>query len=136
MEKYIASITGVIGAIISYAVDGLGMAVAVLIVMMGIDYISGILVGIVQRNLNSRIGWNGVIRKMYYLLLVAAVYSIAIVIPGIEFAGDGVAIALCAIEMISITENGVKLGLPIPKVVQNLLLIVKDKTEKIDGDNG
>lgn len=134
MEKYIASITGVIGAFISFAVDGLGMAVVVLIVMMGIDYISGLMVGIVQQNLNSRIGWNGIVRKLYYLLLVGAVYSISYVVPGIEFAGDGIAIALCAMELISITENGSKIGLPMPKVVQDLLLIVKDKSEK-PGDN-
>lgn len=135
MEKYIASITGVIGAIISYAVDGLGMAVVILIVMMGIDYISGIMVGIVQRNLNSRIGWNGVVRKLYYLLLVGAVYAISYVVPGIEFAGDGIAIALCAMELISVTENGSKIGLPMPKVVQDLLLIVKDKSDKPGGEN-
>jgi len=135
MEKYIASITGVIGAFISYAVDGLGMAVVILIVMMGIDYISGIMVGIVQQNLNSRIGWNGVVRKLYYLLLVGAVYAISQVVPGIAFAGDGIAIALCAMELISITENGSKIGLPMPKVVQDLLLIVKDKTDKPGGES-
>lgn len=134
MDKHIASITGVVGAIVSYAVDGLGIAVVILIVMMGIDYISGLMVAIVHRTLNSRIGWNGIVRKMYYLLLVGAVYSIAIVVPGIEFAGDGVAIALCAIELISITENGSKIGLPIPKIVKDLLLIIKDESDKSGGD--
>lgn len=130
MDKYIATITGVIGSIVSYAVDGLGMAVTVLIVMMGIDYVTGIMSAIVNRNLNSRIGFTGIVRKLYYLLLVAAVYAIALVVPGIEYAGDGVTIALCLLELISITENGTKLGLPIPKFVQDLLLVVKNKTEK------
>lgn len=130
MDKYIATVTGVIGSIVSYAVDGLGMAVTVLIIMMGIDYVTGIMSAIVNRNLNSRIGFTGIVRKLYYLLLVAAVYAIALVVPGIEYAGDGVAIGLCLLELISVTENGTKLGLPIPKFVQDLLLIVKDKTEK------
>lgn len=134
MEKYIATISGVAGAIISFAVDGLGMAVTVLIIMMAIDYATGIMSGVVNRNLNSRIGFNGIIRKMYYLMLVGAVYAIALVVPGIEYAGDGAAIALCVLELISITENGTKIGLPMPKFVHDLLLIVKEKTEKV-GDS-
>ena len=129
MERYIATINGFVGAAISFMVDGLGMAVTVLIAMMAIDYITGIMSGIVNKNLNSRIGFNGIIRKLYYLLLVGAVYAISFVVPGIEYAGDGAAIALCVLELISITENGIKIGLPLPKFIQDLLIIVKDKTE-------
>lgn len=134
MERYIATVSGVLGATISYMVDGLGMAVTVLIVMMAIDYITGILSGIVNRNLNSRVGFNGIIRKLYYLMLVSAVYAIALVVPELEFAGDGAAIALCVLELISITENGTKIGLPMPKFIRDLLTIVKDKTEGTVGD--
>lgn len=128
MEKWIAAVSGAIGTIISYSVDGLGMAVTVLIGFMAIDYFTGIMGGIVNRNLNSRIGFNGIIRKIYYLMLVSSVYLLALVIPGIEYAGDGAAIAFCVLEFISITENGTKMGLPTPEFIKNILSIVKDKT--------
>lgn len=128
MEKWIAGVTGVVGALISYAVDGLGMAVTILIVMMAIDYATGIMQGIVNQNLNSRIGFNGVIRKMYYLLLVGAIYALALVVPGIEHAGFGAAVAFCVLEFISITENGTKMGLWMPDFIKKLLSIVKDTT--------
>ena len=134
MDKQLALFVGVIASVVSYLVDGLGIAVMVLITMMGIDYITGLMVGIVTKTLNSRIGFNGIIRKIYYLLLVAAVYAIALVIPGIQFAGDGAAIALCVLEFVSITENGTKIGLPMPKYIQNLLLIMKDKTDGKGGE--
>ena len=134
MEKTIAVISGVIGSIVSYMVNGLGLAVTVLIAMMIIDYITGLLCGIVNKNLNSRIGYNGIIRKFYYLLLVAAIYAISLVIPNIGYAGDGAAISLCVLELISITENGAKLGLPMPKFIKNLLLVVKEKTDNNGGD--
>ncbi|XHU91470.1 hypothetical protein GUY56_06385 [Lysinibacillus fusiformis] len=35
------------------------------------------------------------IRKIYYLMLVGSVYLLSVVIPGIEYAGDGAAIAFC-----------------------------------------
>lgn len=132
MDKWIATASGVIGAIISYSVDGLGMAVTVLIAFMSIDYITGIMSGIVNKNLNSRIGFNGIIRKIYYLMLVGSVYLLALVIPGIEYAGDGAAIAFCVLEFISITENGTKMGLWMPNFIKNILSIVKETTGEGD----
>ncbi|MEY9972257.1 toxin secretion/phage lysis holin [Lysinibacillus sp. RC46] len=132
MEKWIGAISGLIGALVSYAVDGLGMAVTVLIGFMAIDYITGIMGGIVNRNLNSRVGFNGIIRKIYYLMLVGSVYLLSLVIPGIEYAGDGAAIAFCVLEFISITENGTKMGLPTPEFIKNILAIVKDKSGEGD----
>lgn len=128
MEKYIALISGVVGTVISYLVGGLGMAVTVLIALMALDYVTGLMQAAVNQSLNSRIGFNGFIRKIYYLLMVASVYLIALVIPGIGYAGDGAAIAFCVLEFISITENGTKMGLWMPKFIQNLLAVVKDKT--------
>lgn len=132
MEKWIAIVSGTLGTIVSYSVDGVGMAVTVLIGFMAIDYITGIMSGIVNQNLNSRVGFNGAMRKIYYLLLVGSVYLLSVVIPGIEYAGDGAAIAFCVLEFISITENGTKMGLPMPDLVKNILVIVKDKTGEGD----
>lgn len=39
MERWIGAISEIIGALVSYAVDGLGMAVTVLIGFMAIDYL-------------------------------------------------------------------------------------------------
>lgn len=128
LEKGIASVVGTVGACVSYLVDGLGLAVAVLLLVMAIDYATGLLAGAYNKSLNSRIGFNGIIRKIYYLLLVAAVYALELVIPIAEFAGDGVAIAFIMLEFISITENGVKMNAPIPAFVKELLLTVKSKT--------
>ncbi|WP_042474601.1 phage holin family protein [Bacillus ndiopicus] len=132
MEKYIALISGTVGTIVSYLIGGLGMAVTVLIALMALDYVTGLMQAVTNRSLNSRVGFNGIIRKVYYLMLVASVYLIALVIPGIEYAGDGAAIAFCVLEFISITENGTKMGLWMPNFIKNLLAIVKDKTGEED----
>ncbi|MFE3573959.1 holin family protein [Lysinibacillus sp. NPDC059133] len=128
MERWVARVSGVIGTLVSYSVNGLGMAVTVLIGFMAIDYITGILSGVVNQNLNSRVGFNGIIRKIYYLMLVGSVYLLSLVIPGIKYAGDGAAIAFCVLEFISITENGTKMGLPMPDFIKSILSIVKDKS--------
>ena len=108
------------------------MTLSVLIALMAIDYLTGILCGISNKSLCSRTGIEGIIRKIYYLLLIGAVYLLDLVVPGISYAGDGAAIALCVLEFISITENGVKMGLPIPNVIKNVLAIVKETTGEGD----
>lgn len=127
MEKKIAVVTGMGGTIVSYLVDGLGLAVTVLLGMMALDYISGLMAGAYTRQLNSRIGFNGLIRKSYYLLLLSAVYLMGYAVEEISYAGDGLAIALCAMEFISITENGTKMNLPMPAPLRKVLLIVNEK---------
>lgn len=131
VERYFILTMGVIGSIVSFLVDGLGMAVTILLGMMALDYISGLMAAAYQRKLNSRIGFNGLIRKSYYLLLVGSVYMLSYAVEGIQFAGDGLAIALIAMEFVSITENGTKMNLPMPDPVRKILLIV---TEKINGN--
>ena len=128
VERYIALITGTVGTTISYLVDGLGEVVVVLLVMMALDYISGLMSAAYERKLNSRIGFNGLIRKSYYLLLLGSVYLIGTVVDGISYAGDGLAIALIVMEFVSITENGTRLNIPIPEPVKRLLLIVNKAT--------
>lgn len=134
MEKYVALIAGIIGTIVSFLVDGLGMAVTVLIGLMALDYATGLMAAAINRELNSRIGFNGLIRKVYYLMLVGSVYLLALVVPGIDHAGDGAAIAFCVLEFISITENGTKMNAWMPNFIKNLLAIVKEKTGEVESE--
>ncbi|MGE7932104.1 phage holin family protein [Viridibacillus arvi] len=129
MEKWIATITGTVGFLVSYLVDGVGLAVTILLAVMALDYATGLIAAFVNKQLNSRIGTTGFARKLYVLLLIAAVYLVESILFGSEHVGDGIAIAYIAIEFISITENGVKMGAPMPPFVSELLSMVKSKTE-------
>lgn len=132
MEKWIAGVIGSTGFLVSFIVDGVGIAVAILIAVMAIDYATGLISGFINKELSSRKGTTGFLKKLYILLLVGSVYLIERHIFGSEHVGDGIAIAYIAIEFISITENGVKMGAPMPPYVTNLLAMVKSKT---GGDN-
>ena len=135
MENKIAVFTGVIGAIVSYMFGLVGVAVSILILFMLADYITGLVAAGINGELNSRIGWTGFVRKVFILVLVGLIYALEFaagyyadfdIFGG--FIGDGAAFAYIAIELISITENGVKMGAPMPPFVKNLLKIVKEKT--------
>lgn len=133
IEQKIAVVTGVIGAIVSYMFDSVGVAVSILILFMLADYITGLIAAGVNKELNSRIGLTGFIRKIYILILIGMIYALEFlagyytdfdIFEG--HIGDGTAFAYIAIEFISITENGVKMGAPIPNFIKNLLKIVKE----------
>lgn len=134
MEKQIALYTGILGSFISYLVDGIGLATTVLLGMMAIDYITGLIAAAYNRKLHSRTGFNGLLRKCYYLLALSSVYLMGYAVPELKFAGDGLAIALIAMEFISITENGTKMNMPMPEPIKNILLIMNEKINGKEDD--
>ena len=134
MEKQIALYVGIIGSFVSYLVDGIGLATTVLLGMMALDYLSGLMSGAYNKELNSRIGFRGLIRKSYYLLLLGSVYLVGYAVDEIKWAGDGLAIALIAMEFISITENGTKMNMPMPEPIKKILLIMNEKMNGKEDD--
>ena len=129
MEKWVAGIIGSIGFMLSYAIDGIGLAVVVLIGVMAIDYATGLMAAWHNQELSSRIGTRGFVRKLYVLLLIGALSITETLVFGSEHVADGVAIAYIAVELISITENGVKMDAPMPGALKKLLDIMKSKTQ-------
>lgn len=135
MESKIAFVVGFVGAFISYMFDWVGVAVTALLFFMVADYITGLIAAGINKELNSRIGLIGFARKMYVIILIGSIYILEFVaLHYTDFdifgghIGDGAAFAFIAIEFISIAENGVKMGAPMPPYVKNLLKIVRDKT--------
>lgn len=132
--------SGVIGSFISYMFDLVGVAVSILIFFMFLDYVTGLIAAGINGQLNSRVGLNGFARKIYILILVSAIYALEFV--GVHYAefnilgghiGDGVAFSYIAVELISITENGVKINAPMPGFLKNIVSIAKDKISDNEG---
>lgn len=123
-----AAIGGVCGALIGH-VDGVLLA---LLFFMAADYITGLMVGAVQHNLNSEIGFKGLMKKVFILLLVAVgnVLDVYVIGSGAVVRSAVIAFYL-ANEGLSILENAGKLGVPYPDKLKNVLAQLKDDD---DGD--
>ena len=108
--------------------DGLLYA---LITFMALDYISGVLVAIAQRELSSKVGFKGIAKKVCILMLVAVGHLLDAHVLG-EGAVCRMAVAgfYLANEGISILENAGELGLPLPKKLVSVLKQLKDSTDK------
>lgn len=131
LDMYLKTLVMVTGSLISYMVGGLGLAFTILLGLMVIDYVTGLMVAVYNKNLSSKIGSKGFIRKLYVILLIGAVYLIEqVTFEQVGYIADGVAVAYCVMELVSIIENGGKLNVPLPKMLKDLILVLKPKSEQ------
>jgi len=138
----VAALAGMVGGIISDLLGGWDAWIAVLIIAMGADYISGLVVaGVFKRSkksengaLESRAGWKGLFRKGMTLLIVMIAAQLD-QITGSLLIRDGVIIAYLVNELISLTENAGLMGVPILPPIKKAIAILKTKSggENTDG---
>lgn len=130
------------GALAAFAVymGALAVPIIILMVMMVLDYLSGMAVAWIQNNLSSKIGAKGIIKKVGYMgLIVVAMGADYLIYSGIIAAnidisynmwfGLLVAVWLIINEMISILENLSKLGVPIPDFMTKLIKRLKNAAD-------
>lgn len=134
MENFTKAAIAVIGGAASWIVGGLGTAFAVLLGLMCIDFVTGMMAGAVNPGLSSSVGKRGALKKVYILLLIAAVYMVQRLVPELQvvgYAGDGVAVSYAVLEFLSIIENGGRLGVPIGPL-KKIIAVLKPKEDKSD----
>lgn len=139
MKEGICTGIGVIGGFIASLFGGWDAALITLLLFMGIDYISGLIVAGVFHNskktesgtLESRVGWKGLCRKGMTLLFVLIAYRLDLAI-GVNYIRDAVVIGFIANELISIVENAGLMGLPLPTVITKAIDILTKKSESED----
>ncbi len=120
-------VLGGFGAVIGGLFGGYDGYLYALVVFMCIDYFSGIMIAINNKELSSAIGFKGLTKKVQILMLVVVghVLDSQVVGSGSVFR-TAIIMAYLANEGISITENSAKLGLPVPKKIVEWLIQVKE----------
>ena len=102
----------------------------VLITFMIIDYISGVVSALINKTLNSAIGFKGIFKKllMFLPIIIANLIDVKI-ISGTPVLVSVTTVFYCVNESISILENLAKSGVPIPKKLKTILAQLKEKAE-------
>lgn len=137
MKGYIMTIFGLIGSFIASLFGGWNAALTTLVIFMGIDYVTGLIVAGVFHNsgktesgaLESRAGWKGLCRKGMTLLIVLIACRLDLIM-NTNFVRDAVVIGYIANETISIVENAGLMGLPIPSAITKAIEVLTKKNEK------
>lgn len=118
-----------IGTCLGYLVGGFDTMMITLLSFMVIDYCSGIMCAIVKKDLDSSVGFKGILKKVMILLLVG-VSNLLGQSTGIEGLRYIVISFYLANEGISIIENASILGLPIPQKIKDVLEQLKTDNDK------
>ena len=109
-------------------------AIQTLIICMGIDYLTGLILAAVFKKskksksggLSSLAGWKGIARKGITLLIVLIANRLDIML-NVVYIRDAVIIAFTVNEILSIIENAAVMGIPIPEVIKKAIDLLKNK---------
>lgn len=119
-----------VGGWLGYFLGGCDGLLYALIAFVVIDYITGVMCAIINRELSSAVGFKGNFRKVLIFLLV----GIANIID-VQVIGTGAVLRTAVIffyisnEGVSLLENAGHLGLPIPEKIKTVLEQLHDRAE-------
>ena len=115
---------------LGYFLGGCDGLLYALIAFVVIDYITGVMCAIINKQLSSEVGFKGIFRKVLIFLLV----GIANIID-VQVIGTGAVLRTAVIffyisnEGVSLLENAGHLGLPIPEKIKTVLEQLHDRAE-------
>lgn len=129
MQYIFAAMGGSLGAVLG-GFDGFLYA---LIVFVVVDYMTGVMVGILNKKISSQIGFRGIFKKVVIFSLVVVAHIIDNhVIQNGSVLRTTVIFFYLSNEGISILENAALIGLPIPKKMKDVLEQLKENENHED----
>ena len=137
MKEMILTVLGCIGAAIAGVFGGWSAGLTTLLIFMGIDYLTGLIVaGVFHKSpeseggaLESRAGWKGLVRKGMTLLIVLIACRPEVML-GENYLRDAVVIAFVVNETLSIVENAGLMGVQIPAAITKAIEMLRDKSSQ------
>lgn len=115
------------GAVFGYLFGEVDLLVKVLVCFIVADYISGLLASGYQGQLNSKMGFKGIAKKIAILILVAIAHQVDLILGTHNTTRDAVIFFYLANELISILENFIRMEMKVPEVLKNLVSIFDSK---------
>lgn len=137
MKDVILAALAAVGSAIAGALGGWDAALSTLLILMAIDYVTGVLVAAVWHKsaktdsggVSSAAGFKGLLRKMVILLVVWLGAEMDKVL-GIDYVRTAVCLFYIANEGLSVLENTAIMGVPYPSFVKNMLDALRKKADE------
>lgn len=136
MKDGILAAIAAAGSFVANQLGGWDTALAVLLCVMGLDYITGILLAAVWHKspktegggVSSEISYKGIIRKV---LMLALVWMGALIDRALstDYVRTAVIMFFIANDALSVIENTALMGVPYPKFIKTMLEAVKEKAD-------
>ena len=123
------------GGFLGWFLGGIDGFLYALIAFTVIDYITGVMCAITDKNLSSAVGFKGICRKVLIFTMVGIGNIVDVYV-----LGEGGVLRTAVIffylsnEGVSLLENAGHLGLPIPEKLKIVLEQLHDRSEKSDNE--
>ena len=135
---FILSGVACVGAAIASLLGGWTGAMTTLVILMLIDYVTGIIVaGVFHASpkssggaLSSAVGFKGICRKFVILLIVVVACRVDLLLET-NIIRDATCIGFCANELVSITENAGLMGIPLPRKLVEAIEVLKGDNDNV-----
>ena len=122
MGAIFKAVLSALAVLITFLWGGGSIWIYSLITVIIIDYITGIIAAVINKELSSKTGLNGILKKVLYFAVVAVAQMVDRAVGGGLAVRDMVIIVLAANEGISILENCARAGLSfIPPKLKDML---------------
>lgn len=137
IKDYVCVAAGFVGTFVIKALGGWDESMTALLLFMGIDYITGMMVAGVfhtspkteSGGIESKAGWQGLCKKYATLLFVIIAHYLDVLLH-VDYVRNAVIIGFLTNEFISITENAGLMGIPLPAQISKALEVLKSKNER------
>lgn len=113
------SIVGGSMAWAAYFVGGIDHLIKAFIIFMTIDFVLGLMVGYIFKNIESKKAFKGLFKKTAMILMVIAAVQLDLATESGNFMRNAMILFLIGMEGISMIENLGKLGIKVPKFLTN-----------------
>lgn len=117
------------GGALSYFYGGWSTLLKVLLFFVIADYITGMVASGLEGKLSSSIGMKGIIKKVFIFVIVAVAHMADTAIGNGSILMDATIFFYIANELLSITENAGRVGVPLPDVLVQAVDILKSKAK-------
>ena len=129
MKIAINNVFSVILTTIIYLLGGIDIALQSLLIVIVIDYLTGIASAIYNKELSSKMGFKGIIKKFSYLLVVALSVVIDNLLGQSGLIRSLVIYFFVANDGLSIIENIAEMNIKLPQKLIDALEQIKKKGE-------
>lgn len=121
-------IIATIAATVTYILGSFDTGLIALVILMALDYTTGVIGGYIGKSLSSDIGRKGILKKFTIVIVVI----VSVILDRLINNGTWVFRTLVCYfyicnEAISLLENAVKIGVPVPKKLVAALEQLKNK---------
>lgn len=127
MDEKIGGAAAILGAITGFLYGGWNGMMTALLVLVVIDFLTGMIAAWIHGELRSMKGYIGIAKKVGIFMFVTVAHVIDGVLGENHYLRDAVIFFYLANELLSIIENAGKMGVPLPPALTNAVLVLQEK---------